>query len=116
MSEPKVKVIANKQFWLNARDLLRGLLMAVISAVVTYVTSSLSDGGSFDAIKWKQILLVSAITSGTYLLKNFLTPANTTVEIKPPAKTNLEGEIVAPSQVQIDMKPGKKPVVTTSVG
>lgn len=68
----------SKQFTLNARDFLKGLLLAVISAVLTFITTSINSGSlHFD---WKAIGTVAAITAISYLAKNFGTPSEVTIQ------------------------------------
>lgn len=72
----------NQQYQLNWNDLTRGLLLAVISAVLTAVLEGLNEGG-FEAINWKAILLVGATTAVSYLVKNFFTPTEIVVKDAP---------------------------------
>lgn len=63
----------SKQWTLSAVDFLKGLLMAVISAVLTFVATSINSGSvHFD---WKAIGVVALITAISYLAKNFGTPS-----------------------------------------
>lgn len=116
MSEPNVKIIANRQFMLNVRDFLHGGIMAIVSAVLTYVTASLTDGGSFESIKWKQIALISAITTGTYLLKKLGEPSDTTIKVKNDDPNALAKQMKSAGTISIEKTPGQSPSVTTSVG
>ena len=60
-------------FSLNKFDLLKGLLMAVLTPAVYIIQASLEAGQlSFD---WHNILIASLSGALAYLLKNFLTPA-----------------------------------------
>lgn len=68
----------SSQFSLNFTDLAKGLLLAVISAVLTTIETSLSAGSlTFD---WKAIGIVAATTAVSYLAKNFFTPAQTVIK------------------------------------
>lgn len=69
----------NKQYTLNWNDLTRGLLLAVISTVLTALLDALQKSG-FDNIDWKAILLVGATTAVSYLVKNFFTPSEIVVQ------------------------------------
>lgn len=67
------KEVTSKQFSLNVKDFLRGLLMAVGSGVLTFIYTSVEAGGlEFD---FKAIGKVAVITAITYLAKNYLQPA-----------------------------------------
>lgn len=66
-------VSTSQRFTLNLRDVLKGLLVAVITPVFTIILSSLQAGSIvFD---WKAIG-ITALTAGlAYIMKNFLSPA-----------------------------------------
>ena len=68
------------QFTINMRDILKGLLVAIITPVFTIIISSLEAGSlTFD---WKAIG-ITALTAGlAYVIKNFLTPSAIIVEAK----------------------------------
>lgn len=114
MSEPIIKIVANKQWWLNKQDLLRGLAVATFSGPIGALVDALTKDGPFE-FTWKGFAKGCVVGLLSYLLKNFSTPSNTTVQIQPAAKP-LEGTFVAPAEVKINMSPGEKPIVTTSVG
>jgi len=66
-------VTTSKQFTLNARDIVKGLMMAVILPVLTIIQQSISEGKlTFD---WKLIGLTAAGGFVAYIIKNFLSPA-----------------------------------------
>lgn len=71
------KVTTQKQYTLNYRDVLRGLLVSVISAVLTALLPIVSEG-SFD-FNWKEIAAVAVTTGISYLLKNYFTPTEVVV-------------------------------------
>lgn len=76
-------VTTSKQFTLNVKDILRGLLMAVILPVLAIVQESISSGSlTFD---WKRIGLVAAGAFIAYLIKNFFTPAQIVITDPHPA-------------------------------
>jgi hypothetical protein len=61
------------QFSLNTNDLLKGLLLAVLTPVVTIVIDTLNQGSlTFD---WKHIGVTALSALLAYLIKNFLAPA-----------------------------------------
>lgn len=70
----------SQQFTISLPDIWKGLLVAVITPVLTIIISSLNAGTlTFD---WKAIGL-TALTAGlAYVIKNFLTPS--AVMIKDP--------------------------------
>lgn len=69
----ETKVIESRQWTLNARDFIRGLVMAVLGAVVTIIYESFKAGNlEFD---WKKIGYVAAATAIAYIFKNFVEPS-----------------------------------------
>lgn len=68
----KEKTILSKQWTLQWRDGLRGLIMAVIGAVLTPVLQSLQAGDL--TINWQSMLNVAIITGSGYILKNWIEP------------------------------------------
>lgn len=67
----------SKQFTLNWSDIVRGLVVAVITPIITILTSSLNAGSlTFD---WKAIGFTALAAAGAYLTKNLLTPAKIVV-------------------------------------
>lgn len=66
------KTIVSKQGTLQGRDFVQGLLIAVLTAVLTLVVDTLQEGTlNFD---WKLILTTALTAAGAYLLKNFAEP------------------------------------------
>lgn len=67
-----MKTIINKQFTLQGRDFVRGLLIAVLTAVLTVFADSIQDGVL--NFNW-QLIGTTAVSAGiAYLLKNFGEP------------------------------------------
>jgi hypothetical protein len=64
---------------LNLRDLLRGLLVAVITPVFTIIGSSI-DAGTL-TFNWKLIGGVALFAGLSYIVKNFLTPATVVIPV-----------------------------------
>lgn len=62
----------SKRWTLNVRDLLRGLLLSVISGVLTALLPLLQEPDFI--FKWKTIGIVAATTGISYLLKNWISP------------------------------------------
>ena len=58
----------SKLLWLNLGDFERGLIVAVLSAVLTVIYQSVSTG-SF-VINWTSVLAVAAASGISYILKN----------------------------------------------
>ena len=58
----------NKLFTVNVKDAIRGVLMAVISAVLTVILQVLQNGSAID---WKAVGVVALIAGISYILKNF---------------------------------------------
>lgn len=56
-------------FNLNIKDAIRGVVVAVLSAVITLVLEVLKNGASID---WKQVGIVALIAGLGYIAKNFL--------------------------------------------
>lgn len=67
----------SKQFTINLTDIWKGLLVAVITPVLTVVLDSLNSGSlTFD---WKHIG-ITALTAGiAYIIKNFLSTSKIVV-------------------------------------
>jgi len=70
-------VTGSKQFTLNFRDIVKGLVVAVILPVLNVIYQSI-EAGSFE-FDWKRIGLLAAGGLIAYLIKNFFTPAEITV-------------------------------------
>lgn len=75
-----MKKILSKRFTLNQQDLLKGLLIAVLTPAVFVIQEAISKG-DFN-LNWKMIGLTSASAGLAYLIKNFLAPTSITT-IKP---------------------------------
>lgn len=57
---------------LNLNDLLRGILVAVITALIAYLYGSF-EAGTLEQLNWKEMLLAGAGAGIAYLAKNLLT-------------------------------------------
>lgn len=56
---------------LNSRDFIRGLFVAVLTAIVTFMYTSLQNGSlTFD---WKAIGMAALSSALAYIMKNLLT-------------------------------------------
>jgi hypothetical protein len=70
-------VTTSKQFTFSMNDVWKGLLVAVITPVITIIMNSLEAGSL--TFNWKAIG-ITALTAGlAYVLKNFFTPAKIVV-------------------------------------
>lgn len=61
---------------LNWRDVLKSLLLAVISAIVAFVYNAIQSGVALDAEFLKKAGMVAVATILSYLLKNFFENSN----------------------------------------
>ena len=74
-------VTTSNQFTLNVKDVLKGLLVAIITPVFTVIMSSLNAGSlTFD---WKAIGVTALAAGLAYILKNFLAPAAIIIDAPP---------------------------------
>ncbi len=68
----------SSQFTLNLKDVLKGLLVAVLTPVITIIIDSISSGGL--TFNWT-LIGVTALTAGlSYIVKNFLSPGTVVIE------------------------------------
>ena len=58
---------------LEAKDYIKGLIVAMLSAAVQILYTVMSQGGSLFTIDWKNLLNVSIVAGLSYLIKNFFT-------------------------------------------
>lgn len=66
---------------LNWRDFLKGLLLAVLSAIVTFIYQVVQAGTAFDAEFFKAVGVVAITTLLAYLSKNLF--ENSEGDLKP---------------------------------
>lgn len=71
-------------FKLNWRDIFKGFVLVIITAIVTGVYELLQGGFALDWLTFKPILLTSVAAGLSYLVKNLFT--NTQGEILTPEK------------------------------
>jgi hypothetical protein len=69
-------------FQLNARDLFKGAVLALLTALITGVYELLQAGAGLDWVTLKPVVLTSVMALLAYLLKNLF--------------TNTQGEILTP--------------------
>jgi hypothetical protein len=72
----------NKIYNLNWHDVARGLLLFVLSAVITAVYEAITQNG-IGSIEWKEVGGIGVTAALSYLIKNFFTPTEVVV-INPP--------------------------------
>lgn len=74
----------SSQFSLGWRDLLKGLLMAVLTPVIAIISDSIDKGVL--TFNWHLILLAALGGAVGYLIKNFLTPSAIVIKDAAPAQ------------------------------
>lgn len=85
---------------LNVRDIIKGLLIAVITPVFTIIGSSI-DAGTL-TFNWKWIGSVAVFAGLSYLVKNLLTPSQIIVTDPGQVQSVKDGEpiVVRPDEVK----------------
>lgn len=64
----------SNMFRLNSHDFVKGIVVAVLAAVVTFLGNALNAPGfDFAAFDWSTLLTVAMTAALAYLSKNFLT-------------------------------------------
>ena len=58
---------------LNIQDLIKGLVVSILSAVITLILGLLQNGMSID---WKTVGITALIAGLSYILKNFLSSSD----------------------------------------
>ena len=74
----------SKLFNLNRRDFFKGLVVAILTAIITFLTDILQSGVVIDIDVLKRVAVASVIGFLSYILKNML--------------TNSEGQILTPEK------------------
>ena len=67
----------SKQFSLDYRDILKGLLMSILTPALFIVQQSLDKGEL--VFNYKQVAVAAVAGGVAYLIKNFLTPSKTII-------------------------------------
>ena len=80
-----MKKALSKLWNLNTRDFIKGLIVAVITAVVTFLTNALTAGATIDIALLKKVGMAAVIGFLSYLLKNLLTNSKDEVLTKEPS-------------------------------
>lgn len=63
----------SKFLQVNGRDLIKGVIVAVLASVVTALAAILESGALPTVSQWKSIGMMAAAAGLSYFLKNFLT-------------------------------------------
>ncbi len=114
MPEPNIKIITNRQFWLNARDFAHGAFMAVGGAVTKLLYDVFTD--PVFVFNPKGIAKAAVGAMLLYLMKNFFTPSNTTVQIASQDPKALSASMKDASNISIDKVDGKVSKIETTAG
>lgn len=103
---PNTTVQTNKQFTINYRDVLRGVVVAVLTAALTALLDGLQVNGL--NLDWKSIGIIGLTAGVSYLVKNVFTPTEIVVvnptkeavnQVKEGAAVQVGGETVARKEV-----------------
>jgi hypothetical protein len=70
---------------LGVRDFIKGLFLAIITAVLTFLTTALQEGAVLDIKLIKRLAIAAFVGFFSYILKNLLT--NSKDEILTPEPT-----------------------------
>ncbi len=72
-----MKKLGSSLFTLSTKDLLKGLVVVVITSALTVLLQAVTDKGlALDLEDWKLVLQVAVTSGAGYLLKNWLTDSN----------------------------------------
>ncbi len=71
-------------FTLNSKDWIKGLVVAVLTAVITVVYSTIQTGAL--VLDWKAISIAGISAALAYITKNLLTNSNDEILTKEPTK------------------------------
>lgn len=96
--------ITSKQYTINWRDLLRGLLITVSGAVIITLIQAFNQGG-FRTINWDNVINTGISSGLAYLLKNFFTPGEIVVQNPAPAQI----EAVKTGNAEVALVPSTPP-------
>jgi branched-subunit amino acid transport protein len=80
----KPKTMKSKLFTIDTRDLLHGLLVAFLTALITGTIDMLSKGTSFDWETMKPVLIAGISAGLSYILKNLATNSHNQLFRKEP--------------------------------
>ena len=74
----------SKLFTLDSRDLINGLLIAFLTAILTGIIQILGDGAVFTWVTLKPVLIAGISAACAYLIKNFSTNSRNQLLTKEP--------------------------------
>jgi len=74
----------SKIFTLDTRDLINGLIIAILTAFLTGIIEILGNGAVFTWITLKPVLIASISAACAYLIKNFSTNSRNQLLTKEP--------------------------------
>lgn len=94
-------ISTSKQFRLNVKDLLRGLAVAVGTAVLTVIYEAVTQCG-IGCIDWKQTGGIALAAGLAYLIKNFFTPAE--IVVMHPSESQIQSVKSGEATVKITEK------------
>lgn len=80
----------SSQFTLNLRDVIKGLIVSVITPIFTIMMQSINEGSL--TFNWKAIWMSSLGAGLAYILKNFLTPSQVRITDPEVVKSIKEGD------------------------
>lgn len=75
-------VTTSKQYTINYRDVLKGLLVSGVTGALTVAEQALTTTPV--VFSWKAIGLAALAAGVAYLLKNLFTPSQTVIKAGPP--------------------------------
>jgi uncharacterized PurR-regulated membrane protein YhhQ (DUF165 family) len=68
-----IKGMNSTLFTINARDFAKGLIVAILAAVLTYIAQLINvPGFSFAGVDWSEIARIAVASGVAYIIKNFL--------------------------------------------
>lgn len=73
----KIEVKTSEQFWLNAKDFGKALIVAVLTPCLLIIQQTIAAGSL--TLNWKEIAMAAVAGGVGYLIKNFFTPAQTII-------------------------------------
>lgn len=89
-------------FSLNGNDVLKGLLMAVITPALFLIQQAITNGQF--TFNWKQIGMAAIAGGVAYIAKNFFTPAEPTKEVTKTDDGTVTKTVVNTDTVKVDVE------------
>lgn len=69
---------------LDIKDFIKGLIIALITAILTFLIDLLQIGSSFDAVQWGRLIIAVVVAFLSYLLKNLFSNSKDQLLTKEP--------------------------------